>query len=400
MTAVVLRTPSEDEWELFRDVRLRALREDPGAFGSNAHLEADRAEAEWRARCPRMTLAFLDGEAVGMAGWFAHDGTCEIVGMWVAPEARRRGIGAGLVERVVAHLRYHRPGMPIVLGHVDDNLTARALYLGLGFVDAGVRSPKHLDHGRFIDHLHLPPPPLPTDLPIDVDQLVALPGVVAVGLGGSRAIGADRATSDWDLVLWHDGTFDPADLRALGHAGDVGDHGSWGPVMQGGAWLDLPAADGPVRVDVIYRDLDRARAEVAAAKAGEVTIVRHGNFVAGAPTYLLAGEVALARTIRGALPGDVQLDEYPAALAESATAHWRSISGTCLAFGRHHASRGDALLATGHLVVAALAEAHARLATDRCWVFHEKHLLERAGLVAAGDAARRGDAGAVAALLA
>jgi predicted nucleotidyltransferase len=47
-------------------------------------------------------------------------------------------------------------------------------------------------------------------------RLAAIPGVVAVTLGGSRARGTARADSDWDFGLYYRGSIDPADVRSLG----------------------------------------------------------------------------------------------------------------------------------------------------------------------------------------
>ena len=84
------------------------------------------------------------------------------------------------------------------------------------------------------------------------DRLAALPGVVAVALGGSRATGDHRPDSDWDLGVYYRGSFDPDRVRGLGLPGHVSAVGEWGPIVNGGAWLTV---DGTA-VDVLYRDLD------------------------------------------------------------------------------------------------------------------------------------------------
>ena len=53
------------------------------------------------------------------------------------------------------------------------------------------------------------------------ERLAAVPGVVAVTLGGSRAVGAAVAGSDWDFGLYYRGGLDPADISALGWPGDA-----------------------------------------------------------------------------------------------------------------------------------------------------------------------------------
>jgi predicted nucleotidyltransferase len=53
------------------------------------------------------------------------------------------------------------------------------------------------------------------------ERLAAVPGVVAVTLGGSRAVSAAVAGSDWDFGLYYRGGLDPADISALGWPGRV-----------------------------------------------------------------------------------------------------------------------------------------------------------------------------------
>ena len=87
------------------------------------------------------------------------------------------------------------------------------------------------------------------DLDAFADRLAGIPGVVAVALGGSRARGAERPDSDWDLALYYRRTIDPDDVRALGYQGTVVAPGEWAYPMNGGAWLSV---DGE-KVDLLYR---------------------------------------------------------------------------------------------------------------------------------------------------
>ena len=49
-----------------------------------------------------------------------------------------------------------------------------------------------------------------------VDALAAMRGTVAVVLGGSRALGAADAASDWDLGVYYRGAIDLTALAARG----------------------------------------------------------------------------------------------------------------------------------------------------------------------------------------
>jgi predicted nucleotidyltransferase len=206
-------------------------------------------------------------------------------------------------------------------------------------------------------------------------ELAALPGVVAVVLGGSRADGTERPGSDWDLGLYYRGprSFDPAAVRALGHAGHVSALGEWGPIVDGGAWLTV---DG-MAVDVLFRDLDVVEGWLADAEEGRFAVLAQNGYLAGAPTYLPVGELAACRPLAGAAlprPG------FPAALARSAPPRWEGRAAVALMFARAHAEAGDAVACAGMLALAALCATHARLTARRAWARNEKRLVERAGL--------------------
>jgi predicted nucleotidyltransferase len=216
---------------------------------------------------------------------------------------------------------------------------------------------------------------LPGPIAALATELAGLPGVVAVALGGSRATGAQRPDSDWDLGVYYrasERALDVDDVRALGHGGHVSELGEWGPVVNGGAWLTL---DG-TPVDLLYRDLDLAERWLAEAREGRFEVLLQHGYVVGVPTYLLAGELAVHVPLVGELPRPA----FPAALAASAPERWRGKAQVALLFARQHAAGGEVVACTGMLAGAVLCAAHARLAERREWALNEKRLVGRAGL--------------------
>jgi hypothetical protein len=103
------------------------------------------------------------------------------------------------------------------------------------------------------------PVPLPAPIQELVELLIDMPGACAVALGGSRADGSVDARSDWDFAVYYRGALDTAPLSARG---TVHPPGSWGRIMNGGAWLVM---DG-TKVDVLLRG-DVVGAMGQAAKA-------------------------------------------------------------------------------------------------------------------------------------
>lgn len=216
---------------------------------------------------------------------------------------------------------------------------------------------------------------LPTPVAGLAAELGRLAGVIAVVLGGSRALGTHRPDSDWDIGLYYRASqraLDPNEVRALGYDGYVSQLGEWGPIMHGGAWLSI---DG-IPVDVLFRDLDVVEGWLRQAQRGRFEVLTQPGYLAGAPTYLPVGELALCRPISGEVPRP----NFPEALARAAPDRWEGRASVSLMFANTYARLGDAVCCAGMLAHAVLCVAHGRLARHREWVLNEKRLVERAGL--------------------
>lgn len=206
-----------------------------------------------------------------------------------------------------------------------------------------------------------------TDL---VDALAAMPGALAVVLGGSRGQGAVDAHSDWDLGVYYRGTID---LTALESRGTVYAPGSWGRIMNGGAWL----ACGGNKVDVLLRDLDVVEHWTHRAQLGQYDVDALLGYVAGVPTYSLCAELASCTVLRGEMPS---APTFPAKLGVTAPPRWRFHRSFSLDYARMHARRGNVVGAVAQAAKAAMEEAHARVCERARWVLNEKRLIELAGL--------------------
>ena len=210
-----------------------------------------------------------------------------------------------------------------------------------------------------------------------VEWLAQISGVEAVTPGGSRARGAAGPESDWDFGLYYRGAIDSDAIRALGYAGHVAEPGDWGRIVNGGAWLEIEGE----RVDLVYRDGDVVAHWVAEVEVGRFEVDQVGGHVAGLPTYILAGELALGNVLHGSLPRPA----FSAALQASAPPRWERDAAFALLIAEGYASRGDPVACAGLLARAIFAVAHARMAARREWALNEKGLVSKAGLGAADD---------------
>src|SRR5690349_17417143 len=140
------RVLTDDDWVLWRELRLYALAEAPYAFRSRLtdwQGEGDR-EDRWRSRLAIAgsynLLASVDGEVTGMASGVPTDepGILELISVYVAPHGRGLGVGDLLVQRVEQWGR-QAGAAELRLAVADGNRNAWSLYARNGFSETNVR---------------------------------------------------------------------------------------------------------------------------------------------------------------------------------------------------------------------------------------------------------------------
>jgi ribosomal protein S18 acetylase RimI-like enzyme len=118
--------------ERWRSIRLQALEDAPHAFGTTYAEAAQWDMARWEAQLIELAtfVAVVHGRDVGVVRGAAHHQSIhmrELVSLWVAPTARRQGIGAQLIDCVAAWAEA-AGATALVLDVVAANTSAIALY--------------------------------------------------------------------------------------------------------------------------------------------------------------------------------------------------------------------------------------------------------------------------------
>jgi len=136
-----VRRVDPDDWEEWREIRLRSLADAPDAFGSTYEREVDFLEADWRERLgkgPRV-LVRTHGQPVALGGGFPGPEVLFVFGMWTDPGHRRLGHAKAVLDVVVGWARER--DLPVAL-HVNlGNPAARTAYENHGFVATGELEP-------------------------------------------------------------------------------------------------------------------------------------------------------------------------------------------------------------------------------------------------------------------
>jgi ribosomal protein S18 acetylase RimI-like enzyme len=159
---VTIRRLLGRDWPAYRALRLRSLADAPYAFGSSLALEESWRPELWMARltaaetsgrdCPLIAEAVqgqdqasADASAAALGLVYAkcdaeQAGVVNLFQMWVAPEARGRGVAQALLQASVAWAR-SIGAQSVRLGVVCGNDAAARLYRRAGFRDVGAPEP-------------------------------------------------------------------------------------------------------------------------------------------------------------------------------------------------------------------------------------------------------------------
>ncbi|MBR7791388.1 GNAT family N-acetyltransferase [Undibacterium sp. FT147W] len=161
-TSYTIRPLTAQEWQQYRQIRLRSLADYPNAFGSTFAAEKDRSDEAWATRLLLATSSGKDypliakisgvnsGDNNAFAGllWAKEDATdtsvVNIFQMWVAPEYRGQGVATKLLREAIFWAR-SRCAKLVQLGVTCGDSAAIRLYLREGFRAIGSPEPLRPD---------------------------------------------------------------------------------------------------------------------------------------------------------------------------------------------------------------------------------------------------------------
>lgn len=137
---MTVRALGEDDWQALAELRLRALRECPGYFGSSLADEQDQPPELWKRwvnRNDRIIFGLFNGDKmIGFQGIATHkedNATAEIWGSYILPDYRGCGYVA-LLYRACIDWAVSRPSFRrIIVSHREDNLVSKAAIKRFGF---------------------------------------------------------------------------------------------------------------------------------------------------------------------------------------------------------------------------------------------------------------------------
>jgi L-amino acid N-acyltransferase YncA len=153
---MLVRKLTEEDLDALWTMRLRALMDNPEAFGSTYEEMVARGKDVFRQRLAQgddiFFLGAFDETLIGMVGFFREEGVKNrhkgyVVSMFVLPEKRGQGAGKALMQALIALARQIDGLEQLHLAVVTTQQAASLLYRSLGFEVYGM-TPRALKTGE------------------------------------------------------------------------------------------------------------------------------------------------------------------------------------------------------------------------------------------------------------
>ncbi|MEJ8545069.1 nucleotidyltransferase domain-containing protein [Brevibacillus borstelensis] len=187
-------------------------------------------------------------------------------------------------------------------------------------------------------------------------SLQDLPGIVGIVLGGSRARGTHRPSSDIDIGIYYDEAagFDVNEIGRIATKLDdehrqniITPLGGWGPWVNGGGWLVVHG----YHVDFIFRDVNRVAQVIDECTAGSVTTNYHSGHPHAYLNVMYMGELSICRILHDPAKRLAALQAktrpYPKALQEALIGYFMFEASFSLMFADKNVENDDITYVAG-----------------------------------------------------
>lgn len=155
---ITLRRLAPEDWQILRDVRLRALQSDPHVFGASYAQEAAQEDAVWQQRLESADVAIFgvfDGAeiagmtAIAVAKDDPEKTTAKMWGSWLRPDLRGRGLSVPMYQARIDWARAHPSVARIIVSHRGSNAASMHANQKHGFIRT--HAEKHVWHDGIED---------------------------------------------------------------------------------------------------------------------------------------------------------------------------------------------------------------------------------------------------------
>lgn len=159
--AYSVRPLAQADWEVFRSIRLEALKDSPQFFGSNFVRENAFTQTDWHERLSgdgkAMFGLFDENQIIGLTGIVTDQNdqsqkTALIISSYTTPVYRGKGLSRMLYQACISWAKDQPQIKRITVSHRESNLASKHANQKFGFVEIG-RSSKTWPDGTSEDEI-------------------------------------------------------------------------------------------------------------------------------------------------------------------------------------------------------------------------------------------------------
>ncbi len=138
-----IRALNQDDWQSFSAIRLEALKNNHGVFGSNYAKEANYLQQDWQSWFPEsggcVFGLFNRKDIIGTISVYTYNDdpsgkTAIVCAVYVRPDHQGKGYSRLLYKACVEFAVQYQPWKKLIVSHRVDNLGSRGAIIRQGFV--------------------------------------------------------------------------------------------------------------------------------------------------------------------------------------------------------------------------------------------------------------------------
>jgi len=186
-------------------------------------------------------------------------------------------------------------------------------------------------------------------------ELEAVPNIVGIVLGGSRARGIHEHDSEIDIGIYYENSLDIEALNKIATKLDdenrenlITQIGEWGEWINGGGWLVI---DG-YHVDFIFRDINKVAEVMEECMKGMVTTHYHTGHPHAYLNMMYMGEISICKILfeknNRISVLQAKTNPYPKALKDAIINYFLFEANFSLMFAKANVNKDDSSYVMGH----------------------------------------------------